>query len=261
MAVTKSLITFWDASLKGSKSLINTLIIPVETPRIHMAMWAPDGLSVIATDAGGTSGGGVYIFRVAEEPECRTVPQFYPSDFTTSEWVPGVGQIEEKDKRPTHLQPRSSLTNAEQTPFTENYKPLDLSEKSIAVKQCFPAHLKFMWLNEELWLRRLDKSAGNGNQISASESSSQDIGAMASQKKQVGRPRGRPKIHHNDNDVVENNGDLNNVDEDDEDDDDDLDGDRESDQSERESDSDDPNVSDNESDAMNQNNNNSDQDD
>lgn len=238
MAITKSLITFWDAATKGSKGLINTLIIPVETPRIHMAMWAPDGLSVIATDAGGNSLGGVFIFRVAEEPECRTVPQFFPSDFTTSEWVPGKGQIEEKNGQPTYLQPRSSLANADQTHFTENYKPLDLSEKCVRVNQVYPPALKYAWLYEELWLRRLDKNAGNGQNAT----DSQEI------KKEKGR-RGRPKLHQNDGDdseIVNSFG--NNEDEGD------------SEESGRESDDNDQNMSDVESDQMNRNNN-SDQDD
>ncbi|KAK8848109.1 hypothetical protein M9Y10_019165 [Tritrichomonas musculus] len=233
MAITKNQITFWDASINSQKELINTLIIPVETPRIHMAMWAPDGLSVIATDAGGNTGGGVFIFRVAEEPECRTVPLFFPSDFTPSEWVPEKGQIEEGNRMPTHLQPRTTLANADQTLFTENYKPLELNESSIALKQIYPPFLKYSWLSEELWLRRLDKNAGMSNE-------SQNV------KKSPGRPGRKPKNHQDDigNSLSGNIGD-------------DLDSD--SDVSGKESDSDDRNVSDNDSDSMSRNNH-SDQD-
>ncbi|OHT17470.1 AT hook motif family protein [Tritrichomonas foetus] len=228
MAITKSLITIWDLSLTSSQEPIHTLIIPVETPRIHMAKWAPDGLSVIATDAGGNSGGGVFVFRLSEEPECRTMPQFFNSDFTASEWIPGKGQIEEGNKQPTHLQDKSTLTDSERVNVYIEYIPLKLDEKSIAVKPTYTPALKHAWLNEELWLRRLDK----GGSISQNSGNIQTLSATIAanstpdfKSKTLGRPMRKPKFQPE------------------------IEGDESTDSSNKDSDSDDPNVTESESDS------------
>ena len=163
MAITKSHITFWDAT-NPSPEPLHTLIIPVETPRINMAQWSPDGLSVIATDAGGNSGGGVFVFRISEEPECRTTPQFFNSDFAASEWIDGVGQIEDSTRTPTHLQDKSILIDSERVNVYTAYKPIRLDEKSVAVTPIFTPSLKYAWLNEEIWLNnKIDRGNSNPN--------------------------------------------------------------------------------------------------
>ena len=120
---SKSYITIWDTF--KSNGLIHTLIIPVETPRIHKAEWSPDGLSIIASD----NLGGIFIFRVSDDgPECRITPQFFPTDFTTSLWFDTLGQIEESVKEPTYLNPKNILTDNEQVPVYQNYIPISLEE-------------------------------------------------------------------------------------------------------------------------------------
>lgn len=183
MAITKNHIAICDAA-SNSPEPINKLIIPVETPRIFMAKWAPDGLSVIATDAGNNTGGGVFIFRAAEKVECRNLPQFFPSDFTESEWKLEVGQIE-KDGTPTHLQSKSTLVNSDKTPITEKYRPNQLTDTNLLVRPIFPTELKYAWLNEELWVRRLDKMSSSASR----DSFNSDIQPSPKPK---GRPRKQP---------------------------------------------------------------------
>lgn len=141
---SKSYITIWDAF--KSESLIHTLIIPVETPRIHKAQWSPDGLSIIASDALG----GIFIFRVSDEgPECRITPQFFPSDFSASFWIDGYGQIEDTTRIPTNKNPRNVLTDNAQVPVYQNYTPI--SFKEIEITPVITSSFLSSWLNEELW--------------------------------------------------------------------------------------------------------------
>jgi hypothetical protein len=147
MAVCKSLITIWDANLPSEP--IHRLIIPVETPRIHIARWGPDGMSVFASDAAG----GVYWFRVAEGPECRTMPQFFDTDFTVSAWVPEEGQIEESNGLPTHRQNRTVLFDADRLEIDNEFHPLALDETTVV--PTVPPALKYAWLDEETWTRKL----------------------------------------------------------------------------------------------------------
>jgi WD40 repeat protein len=149
MAVTKSLLTLWDVCSPAAP--FHQLIIPVETPRIQTARWAPDGLSVIASDALG----GIYIFKVSDAPECRTMPQFFETDFTVSAWLPDRGQVEDSNGIPSHLQSRSVLMDDQRIQMYNDYRPYSLRE--LAAKPMAGPVLKYAWLNEEIWLRKMAK--------------------------------------------------------------------------------------------------------
>jgi WD40 repeat protein len=149
MAVTKSLLTLWDVCLPAAP--FHQLIIPVETPRIQTARWAPDGLSVIASDAFG----GIYIFKVSDGPECRTMPQFFETDFTVSAWLPDRGQVEDSNGIPSHLQSRSVLMDDQRIQMYSDYRPYSLRE--LAARPMVGPVLKYAWLNEEIWLRKMAK--------------------------------------------------------------------------------------------------------
>jgi hypothetical protein len=147
MAVTRAVITIWDISQAGGP--IHSLIIPVETPRIQCGCWAPDGYAVIASD----TRGGVYIFRVAEMPECISMPEFYPTDFTVSAWIPDEGQVEESNHCPVHKQSRSVLLDERKQPIYKDYAPHSLAD--LTAEAIFGSVLKYAWLNEEIWARKL----------------------------------------------------------------------------------------------------------
>jgi WD40 repeat protein len=147
MATCKSLITIWDACQPGAP--IHQLIIPVETPRIQTARWAPDGLAVIASDVSS----GVYVFRVSETPECRQMPQFFETDFTASSWIADRGQIEEANGLPIHRQSRSVLLDENRVQIYQDFRPYSLDE--LVVVPMFGPVMKYAWLNEELWTRRV----------------------------------------------------------------------------------------------------------
>ncbi|KAH0789114.1 WD40 repeat domain-containing protein [Histomonas meleagridis] len=146
LVVSKSYITIWD--IYKSSEPLHTLIIPVETPRIHDAHWTSDGLSIISSDATG----GIFIFRIADGPECRITPQFFPTDFTVSEWIEGKGQIEESTRKPTALNDRSLLTDADKVVIFMNYKPMSLAE--LKMKAIIPPKLKYAFVNEEVWIKK-----------------------------------------------------------------------------------------------------------
>lgn len=149
LAVTKSVsspITIWDVS--SPEKPIHTLMIPVEMNKVQTARWGADGISVIASD----TQGGVFTFRVAEGPECRTMPQFFPTDFTPSVWIPHYGQLEEATKQPSHLQPKSLLLDMDNNKIYDDYTPYTLRE--LAITPVYESAKKYAWLNEEIWVRR-----------------------------------------------------------------------------------------------------------
>lgn len=147
LAVTKSWITIWD--VENPQGPLWTLIIPVEMPRFQCACWGPDGISVFASDAQG----GVFVFKPAEGPECRTVPEFFGTDYTPSDWYPNKGQLEESNKMPVHMQPRNvlyDLLHGESHTIYEDYMPFSLQE--LQVCPIYEPAKKYAWLNEIFWL-------------------------------------------------------------------------------------------------------------
>ena len=149
LAVTKAVsapITIWDVNSPDKP--IHTLMTPVEMNKVQMARWGADGVSVVASD----TQGGVFLFRVAEDPVCRTMPQFFPTDFTASEWVAEVGQVEEATKCPTHLNSRTTLLNVDRNPIYDDFSPYSLKE--LEVTPVFPSATKYSWLSEELWVKK-----------------------------------------------------------------------------------------------------------
>jgi hypothetical protein len=157
MAVCTSLITIWD--IHQPNAPIHELIIPVETPRIQTGFWGTDGVSVIAPD----TAGGVYLFKVSQSPECRILAQFFETDFTVSAWVPDHGQIEESNGQPIHKQGRSVLLNSAHIQVSQDFRPYSLDEL-IMIPLVTP-ELKYAWLNEELWVRKLGKEAESRMEI------------------------------------------------------------------------------------------------
>lgn len=154
LAVTKAVsapITIWDVN--SPEKPIHTLMTPVEMNKVQTARWGADGVSVVASD----TQGGVFLFKVAEGPICRTMPQFFPTDFTASEWVPSMGQVEERTRTPTHLSSRKRLLDVDNTCIYEDYSPYSLKE--LEVTPVFDPATKYSWLSEEMWMR---KGGGEG---------------------------------------------------------------------------------------------------
>jgi hypothetical protein len=156
MAVTRNVITIWDVSQPASP--IQSLIIPVETPRIQCAAWTSDGFGVFAADALC----GVYMFRVAESPECVSMPEFFPTDFTISSWFRDRGQIEESNNQPVHKQPRNVLLDEQRVAIYQDYAPHSL--ENLTAEPWFDSKLKYAWLNEEIWLHRLGTGGASGEE-------------------------------------------------------------------------------------------------
>ena len=152
LAVTKSVsapITIWDVNAPDHP--IHTLMIPVEMNRVQVVRWGADGMSVFASD----TQGGVFMFKIAVEPECRTMPQFFPSDFTPSVWVPERGQLEVSTREMSHVQPKSFLLDMERSKIYDDYAPYTLSE--LAMTPVYEPAQKYAWLSEEIWVRRESK--------------------------------------------------------------------------------------------------------
>ncbi|EAY18709.1 hypothetical protein TVAG_063140 [Trichomonas vaginalis G3] len=130
-------------AIKSNKP-IRSLDIPFETPKLNRAQWTPDGLGIIAVDAGG----GYYHFKAADVAACRQIPTFFPSDFLASEWVPGVGQIEEETKKHTHLSPRNTIIDSDKVIRCNDYKPVKILNENTV----FPPEVMSAWITEEKWL-------------------------------------------------------------------------------------------------------------
>jgi hypothetical protein len=121
---------------------------------MQAAIWGADGMSVFATDS---TGGGVYVFKVAEIPECRILPQFFDTDFTVSVWKSDKGQIDDVTKVPTHLQSKSVLMNADRIIIYDDYRPFALGE--LVVPALFGGDLTAACIEEERWLRQFKKES------------------------------------------------------------------------------------------------------
>lgn len=151
---TKANIMIWDVNFKEPIHILN---IPIETHRIQSAKWGPDGLSVFAGDAGG----GIYFFRILDGPDCRTIPEFFDSDFEPSEWKPEIGQVDEL-QTPTHMLNKSIITDSERVKIAVDFEPMTLEE--VEVIPYFESQTKYAWLNEELWLKSTSNSSTYTNE-------------------------------------------------------------------------------------------------
>jgi hypothetical protein len=81
------------------------------------------------------------------------MPQFFETDFTVSAWVPDRGQIEESNGLPIHRQNRTILLDERQAEIYRDFRPCSLEELVVTVTVS-PA-LKYAWLAEETWTRKL----------------------------------------------------------------------------------------------------------
>jgi WD40 repeat protein len=122
--LTKSCVLVYDVE---SSTVVRSLFIPSEAPRMLCGTWDTNGLAFF----GGDVGGGFYFFRFSPnitEPICETTEHFFPSDFTPSEWDEDIGQIEERRNQSdrvclVHLNPRVQLINANFQIMVARYRP------------------------------------------------------------------------------------------------------------------------------------------
>ena len=137
---------------------IRNLDIPFVTPKINDALWSVNGLTIVASDAGG----GFYIFRPADVASCRQVHLFFPTDFRISEWDPHRGQVDESTRTLTHEQGRSIVIDSDQVNCCVDYMPFTLEE--VAKTAVFSPEIQNLWTLEEQWLRSLKDKKEKGEE-------------------------------------------------------------------------------------------------
>ncbi|EAY00671.1 AT hook motif family protein [Trichomonas vaginalis G3] len=124
---------------------LNKLEIPYDAPRNQFVAWHPSGLKLFSGD----TGGGIDVFIVAKNPECHQFQEYFPTDFTASEWVPEVGQIEDTTRKPTHLSPTNVLIDGTKAVINDKYAPVEL--ESLKAHAVIPSHVIHSRAMERSW--------------------------------------------------------------------------------------------------------------
>ena len=120
---TKTNIIIIDVTDEDGEPM-NIIECPMDMPKNHFCVWNPNGLELYVID----SAGGIYVFRVTnKEPQCVQIQSFFPIDFNSSEWLPGVGQIDSESKTPVHKMPKNILLDAQENVITDKYSPVLLN--------------------------------------------------------------------------------------------------------------------------------------
>jgi hypothetical protein len=106
------------------------------------------------------------------------MPQFFETDFTVSAWFSDRGQIEESNGLPIHQQDRTVLLGERRNEILRDFRPYSLEE--LVVTATVSPALKYAWLAEETWTRKLSvKDIDHEKDAAAPQPGEVDIEAIS----------------------------------------------------------------------------------